>query len=118
MKAIIVSDTHKNGENIKKIVEYAKKKKISCVLDAGDLHGEISSYDGIKLHAVYWRNASGAMDEWDFRRGVEEIGGTVRGHGSSFVLNGIPIFMQHNLAEYNKDLPKEKLSGAQAVLEE
>ena len=77
MKTIIASDTHEKAEEIEKIVQFAKANGIDTVLDAGDLHGNIESYRGVNVHAVYWEKASGAMNRGNFSRGIQSIDGTM-----------------------------------------
>jgi len=113
MKAIIVSDTHKERESIENIVKFAKANDIKIVLDAGDLHGAIKAYEGIEeLHTTYWEKASSTMERWEFNRDVREVGGTVHENGSTFKLDDVVIFTQHNLAEYEQELPRDKLEMA------
>lgn len=117
MKAIITSDTHENAKAIDDIVKFAQANGISTVFDAGDLHGAIKHYEGIDLHAVYWGKASGAMDRWEFRRDVEDIGGIVHENGSTFKFEDTLIFMQHNLAGYEQIIPEERLAEANEALD-
>jgi predicted phosphodiesterase len=102
MRAIIASDTHKNRKGIESIVQFAKANGINTVFDCGDLHGEISAYSGMNLHAVYWEEACSAMDRWDFSRDIRAINGTVHENGSVFALDDLIIFMQHNFLDYDK----------------
>ena len=117
MKAIIVSDTHKNGKAIEDIVKFAQENNILTVFDAGDLHGKISMYEGVNLHAVYWREASGAMERSEFHYEVSSIGGKVHENSSAFKLEDTLIFMQHNLADYEQIIPKERLAAANEALD-
>ncbi|MBW2964572.1 metallophosphoesterase family protein [Candidatus Woesearchaeota archaeon] len=117
MKVIITSDTHKEAERIKAVTEFAKSQGIDTIVDCGDLHGAVSSYEGVKLHATYWRDASGAMDEWEFNRAVAAIGGVVHPHGSTFVLEDTAIYIQHNLADYEAEIPAERLAHAKERLD-
>jgi len=118
MKAIIVSDTHKKGEVIEDIVKFAKEQKINTIFDAGDLHGSIESYSGIEnLHAVYWEKACDAMESWKFENAVMGLGGTVHQNGTAFCIDDLAVFMQHDLAEYESDIPKIALEKAESELD-
>lgn len=114
MKVIITSDTHENGDAIKSLVDFAKENSIDTILDCGDLHGNIESYKGINLHTVYWEDASGAMDRYDFNRGVDNIEGVVHRNGSVFNLDDLLIFIQHNLADYNDIIPENDFNRAKS----
>jgi predicted phosphodiesterase len=121
MRAIIASDTHKNRKGIEEIVQFAKANGIDTVFDCGDLHGEISAYSGIKLHAVYWEDAHGAMDRWEFARDICSIGGEMHENGSVFALDDLLVFMQHNFLDYDKgehEVTPEKSAKVDAMIED
>ena len=118
MKAIVVSDTHEKGERIEDIVKFAQANGISTVFDAGDLHGEINKYKGVNLHAVYWEEATGAMKRRDFINGVLDVGGTMHENGSAFKLDDLLIFMQHNLADNEQEIPDKRLDFANRNLDQ
>lgn len=118
MKYILTSDTHKNGHAISKITHFAQENEIPIIFDAGDLHGEIKKYSGIELHAVYWDKAIDGMGKIHFHNEVESIGGTVHNNGTSFRLHNLLVFMQHNLAGYNKIIPQKELDRANHSLDQ
>jgi len=118
MRFIVTSDTHENGANIRKVVEYAQKSGITRVVDCGDLHGSIESFEGVKLNAVYWARASGAMDSERFYRAIGRIDGIVHENGTCFKLEEILGFIQHNLAEYEQQIPQSQIEMANAALDE
>jgi len=117
MKIIIASDTHKEGDKIARLIDYAKSQGIDTVIDCGDLHGEIQRYKGVNLHAVYWEDASGAMNPIEWHRDVRNIGGTAHENGSTFSLEDIVVFIKHDLAEKESVVPESSLDAAKHALE-
>lgn len=118
MKTIIVSDTHKEAKNIQAVRDFALQNGIDTVIDAGDLHGCIEAYKGVKLHATYWQEASGAMGRWEFMDGVRSIGGDAHETGSTFSLDDTLVFTQHDLAEYEPEISAEAWEKVKIALEE
>jgi predicted phosphodiesterase len=117
MKAIITSDTHKNRKRINDVVKFANDNSIDTVFDAGDLHGEIDAFSGIKLLATYWRDAAGAMSPREFDYEVHSIDGTVVPRGSVVTEGNISAFMRHDLADYEKEIPEERLAHAKSEVD-
>lgn len=119
MKIIMTSDTHKNFKAIKSVTDFAKENGITTIVDCGDLHGSIEAYEGIDLHAVFWDEASGGMDRWDFERGMRNINATMHENGSLFQLeDNVAFYIQHNLAGYESIIPEEAWKTAKERLEQ
>lgn len=118
MKAVILSDTHGHGDSIEKIVEFAKSNGINNAIDCGDLHSKIECYNGITLDAVYWAKASGAMDRWKFNSSVDRINGNVHENGSLFTLDNFIAYIRHDLANYDKKIPLDRLNEANSLLDQ
>ena len=118
MKVIIASDTHQKRESIEKIVQFAHKEGIDTILDCGDLHGEIDAYEGVKLHSVYWEEASGAMERWRWFGEVGQIGGKQHENGEVFTLENQAlgrdhlVYIKHNLADYEDIIPEDAWRSA------
>jgi len=118
MKILITSDTHQDGAAILRAVKYARDHQIDTVVDCGDLHGDIDSFRGIKLHSVYWDKAISGMPRRDFFREVSAIGGTVHENGTTFKLEDMLAFIQHDLAEREDEIPEKRLAHANEMLDE
>ena len=118
MKIIMTSDTHKNRKPIESVTQFAQDNGINTIVDCGDLHGCIEAYKGIDLHAVYWKEASGAMDRWDFERDIRSINGAMHENGSVFSLaDGTLFYIKHNLADYKDIIPEKAREEAKEELE-
>ena len=118
MKVILTSDTHKKRDRIETVKQFALDNGIETIVDCGDLHGAIDAYRGINLHAVFWDEASGGMDRWSFTAGMRNIDATMHENGSTFVLDNTAIYIRHNLADYNTQIPENRLNIAKNALDE
>lgn len=116
MKAIIVSDTHEDVKAIEKIVDYAKKNDISTIFHAGDLEKGIDKFEGLDLHVVYFSGAVGGLKRDDFYSQVESIKGKIHCNESIFRLEDCLIYMQHDLADKEKEINRDRVRGAKRVL--
>jgi putative phosphoesterase len=118
MKVILTSDTHKERSKIEAVKQFALDNEIETIVDCGDLHGAIDAYQGINLHAVFWDEASGGMDRWGFTGEMSSIDATTHENGSTFVLDNTAIYIRHNLADYNSQIPESRLCIAKTALDE
>ncbi len=118
VKVIITSDTHQDGQAILEVVKYAKDSGIGTVIDCGDLHGNINCFEGVKVHGVYWEKAEAGMPRGEFYEGMQNIGGVVHENGTTFKLEDMLIYIQHDLAEREKEIPAKRLTHANETLNE
>jgi len=118
MKIIITSDTHKEREQIEMVKQYAIDNGIKTIVDCGDLHGEIDAFAGINLHSVFWDEASGGMDRWEFSSEMRSIDATMHENGSTFVLDNTAIYIRHNLADYESQIPQIRFNQAKTALDD
>ncbi len=116
MKVIIISDTHDDRRNIEKLVKIAEAEGMHKIVHCGDLHNHIDAFKGFDLDAVYWEQASGGMERYNFSRAMREINASMHENGSVFSLDDLSVFIQHNLAGYDPILSDNAFDDARSSL--
>jgi uncharacterized protein len=94
MKLGLISDTHDDVENAKKVIEIFKDKKTDMIIHLGDYVSPpiVKLFKGLNLTGIFGNNDG-------FQFGLinvfNEIDGQIKGHFAKLVIDGLNIALYH-----------------------